>query len=124
MSSLTPRQQALNEEIARLTDACKLDDWRSFVEEVQVPADIAAALVTGRPELLCLMRPRALTEDECAKLYKLIGVLISTNMGLREHAQQLSGLVDNWMQQFDGIRGVATQINHFANFRKFSTETD
>jgi hypothetical protein len=100
--ALTSRQQALNDEIARLSQQCMLDGWASFVETVHVPTDIAAALATGRPELLALMQPRALDAAECGKLYQLLRVLITTNMGLQQHAQQLAQLVDNWMQQFAG----------------------
>lgn len=115
---LTPRQQALNDEIVRLSNACILDGWASYIEAIQVPDEIAAALTTGRPELLALIQPRTLDAVECSKLYDLLRVLITTNMALQQHAQQLSQLVDNWMQQFSGLHSVANQIEHFANFRK------
>jgi hypothetical protein len=118
------RQMALNDEIERLAARCKLDGWANLVETVQVPTDIAAALITGRSELLMALRPRALSADECGKLYALLGVLIETNRGLREHAEQVAGLVDNWMSQMTGLQGVARQIDHFANFRKIGSDDD
>lgn len=121
---LSPRQQALNDEIVRLSELCKLDSWVSLIETVQTPVEVYAALQTGRPELIATARPRELTVDECAALYKLIGVLIATNHALQQHTEQVAQLVDNWMAQFTGMQGVAKQIAHFANFRKIGDDAE
>src|SRR5262245_37542622 len=83
------KQNALTEQIARLRDWAKLDSWNAFVEELHAPPEIALALATGQAELIRLAKPRPLTAEDCAALYKLIAGLLDTNAALREHAAEL-----------------------------------
>lgn len=110
--------EALDKQVTDLSDRCRLKDWSYYIESIELPQDVLPALMTGRPELLQHLKPRALTEEETAKLYKALAALIETNMALREHAQQLAQLTDNWAQQFRGLEGVGNKIQNFANFRR------
>jgi hypothetical protein len=116
--------QELNAEIARLIRECKLDSWNIFISELRVPGDLIPALMAGRAELVNLAQPRAMSAEEVADLYTLIATLLGTNIALRDHAEELSVLVKNWMSQFAGLKGVADQIDHFANFRRFTDSED
>jgi hypothetical protein len=112
----------LDERIAELSARCKLDGWSSFVETLSLPQDVYPALLTGRPELLRLVQPRALSADEAGKLLKALGVLIETNMALREHAEQMAQLVDNWSGMFAGLHSTGEKIQRFANFERITAE--
>lgn len=116
-------RELLAHEIAAYRRDAKLDSWNVFVEELQVPGDIYPALQTNRPELLRLARPRALTEAECAVLYKLIGGLMETNAALRQHTERVANLTDRLTAAMKGFDSAAQAINDFANFRS-SLSTD
>ncbi len=118
------RDVTLNDEIERLASQCKLASWSSFVEELKVPRDIYPALESNRPEMLALAVPRPMDADEVAVLYKLIGGLVRTNQALREHAEQLARLVDNWSQMFQGLASTGQRIHDFANFRRHGAGSD
>lgn len=90
-----------------------------------IPMQLAAALITGRPELVnAVPPPMTLTPDEIKDLYKFIGVLIETNHALQEHAHQTAHLVSNWMQAFIAMQGTARRIEHFANFRAIGNDEE
>jgi len=116
--------EALDNQITDLAERCRLRDWSHYIESIELPQDVLPALMTGRPELLRTVRPRALTEDEAAKLYKAMAGLIETNMALREHAEQLAQLTNNWAQQFAGLHGVGEKIQRFANFKRSYDEVE
>lgn len=103
-------------QLRELSAACTLDSWNSFVRELTVPGDLVPALLTNRPELLGLLKPRALSEEECGQLYTLIGGLLETNAALRQHAQTTAQLVEDWMSNFVGLQATAEKIQMFANF--------
>ncbi len=52
----------------------------------QVPAEVAAAVSTGRPELLKLNK-RSLNIEEVAELYGFIGELIARNFELQRQVE-------------------------------------
>jgi hypothetical protein len=117
--------EALDAQVTELAERCRLKDWSYYIEEIELPNDVLPALMTGRPELLKHLKPRPLTEEETAKLYKALAALIETNMALREHAEKLAQLTDNWAQQFRGLQGVGNKIQNFANFRRsYDEETE
>lgn len=95
-----------------------------FIETVEVPSDLAPAIATGRPELLALARPRALTEDECAKVYKLLSVLIRTNWALQEHARELEKMTADMYGHLKGALGQALKMEQFAGFRVADEDDD
>jgi hypothetical protein len=109
--------QALDEFIREKGDWCKMPGPASLTEDVAMPPEFVAAFVTGRPELVKLVRPRALTEEECKSLYNAMAVLIQTNAALIEHAQRLATSVDQWDNAFKQLDSVGRRIVDFANFR-------
>ena len=108
--------------LERINQVSRLESWTSFVESINVPGDILPALMTGRPELLRIVKGRALTADECTAIYKLVSVLIDTNMALREHAQLVAQLTQNMMGGFQAINAHAKRIDDFANFKDNLTD--
>jgi hypothetical protein len=107
----------LNERLVELIALGRLNSWNSFIEELQVPGDLQAALLTGRGTLVKIAPPRALSAEECETLYKLIGGLIDTNAALREHAAEVAHLVDLWAGSFTQLDTLGRRIQHYANFR-------
>jgi hypothetical protein len=103
-------------DIVRLSKDCKLDGWMSLVDEVKVPPDIFAALFTGRPEVIKLIKARDLTAAEAAPLFAVIATLIETNAALREHAVMTARLVNNWADAFKQLHGVGKKVQRFASF--------
>jgi Trm5-related predicted tRNA methylase len=114
---------ALDELVKQLSKEAKLDSWNSFVTELKVPQDIIPAIITGRPELLMLATPRAMSAEEVKDLYKLIGGLVETNIALREHTAKVAQLVDNWGNNFKALQSIGEKIRNFANF-KLSTDEE
>lgn len=109
---------AINDEIlAAMAEFRTLRDWSSVTEEVTLPPELAAAFATGRPELIKLAQPRALTEEECKAVYHAMAVFILTNQALQGHAQRVAHLANLWTDHIKGVVHVAAQIEHFAAFR-------
>lgn len=112
----------LDAEITRLAEICKLDRWTSFIDVMRVPGDMYPALATGRPELIKLMQPRDLKAEEVKVLFDVIAGLIETNFALREHAEQVAKMVENWTDAFSQLRSVGDKIEHFANFKTYKEQ--
>ena len=89
-----------------------------LAEVVSLPPDLAAALVTGRPELLKIAQPRAMSEDEVRRLYHLIGVLIETNHELQNHATELAKMARQAYEQQRGTMAKLLQLEEFAGFKE------
>jgi hypothetical protein len=119
-------RQRLEDELHALAERCSLEHAHQLVRAVDLPPDLAAALLTNRVELLALARPRALTEEEAGRLYKLVAVLMETNAALREHADNVSRLAENWLSQFTGLASVGEGIVRYARFetRPLDNEED
>lgn len=128
MTDTKPRKPStddrLNERIDELVANTKLDGWNAFIEELQVPQDFQAALMTMRPELVRLAKPRAMSEQEVAMLYKLIAALIGTNMALQQHAAEVAQLVEHWSANFKSLSRTGDRIHRFANFRRSDSGGD
>lgn len=92
--------------------------WNDFVRELQVPGDMAPAISTGRLELLRLAQPRALSTDECAILYQLVGGLLETNQALQRHASLISNLAAEVHGSIAGAEGIAGRLEAYANYRE------
>jgi hypothetical protein len=124
-ASRVKQQEKMNqlEEMVATTKS-KMNSWNSLVENVNVPLDFYAALMTGRPELLKVVKPRELTEDECRNVYNLIAVLIETNQELQKHANELSRMVNNWSGAFKQLHSVGQRIERFAKFQELNPEED
>lgn len=107
----------LDERVVELSKQAKLDSWNSFVEELQIPSEVYPALLTNRPELIRLARPRPLNEEEVAALYKLIAGLLETNQALRLHAQQVGDMTREFSGALRGVITTAVKLKRFAQFR-------
>jgi hypothetical protein len=116
MNDRKNKAQELDEQIKLLASECRLDAWTAFVDEMAVPGDMYPALASGRPELLKLIQPRAMTADEAKPLFDIIASLIATNMALREHAEQLALFAHNWADAFKALHSVGERIERFAKF--------
>lgn len=111
------KEQELNDRIIDLAKRQRLGGWNEFVEELKVPSELVPGLITMRPELIRLTSVRPLTASEGQALYTLIGALIETNMALREHAQGVATMVENWTGSIYGMVKLAGRIERFAEFR-------
>ena len=120
----TNKVDELNAQIRELAKRANLEGWNSFVEELKVPSELVPALITMRTELIKLAPVRTLTPDEAQALYTLIAGLIETNMALREHAQNISSMVKNWIGAINGFVGVAHKISRFSEFRHDEVNED
>src|SRR5262245_51819952 len=60
-----------------------------YAEEIQVPGDLLPALASNRPEMLKLVRPRALTADEHKTYLELIRIAMETNYALQCRLRQM-----------------------------------
>lgn len=114
---LVKRSSEQEEIIRDLAKRARIDSWTEFVETLQVPSELVPALVANRVELIRLAQPRDLPAEEVKALYTLIGALIETNMTLREHASNISIMLNNWVGSIHGMVGVADRIGRFAQFR-------
>lgn len=118
MSSNPKKNALLDEILEEVEQAQPLDHWTSFIETLHFPREMAPAMVTGRPELLAILQPRDLTAAECKVMFDLIGGLIRTNIALRQHAEKVSQLTDNWAGAFKQLASVGYDIQAFAKFER------
>jgi hypothetical protein len=107
----------LDAEIKRLASMAKLDGWNAFVEELKLPQDVYPALISNRPELLRLIQPRAMNEQEAGAILKVLAGVIETNIALRQHAEQLAQFTSRWTDAFKHLRSLGERIENFANFK-------
>jgi hypothetical protein len=101
---------------AKLMAESKLRSWRGFVAALDVPGEIAPAVQTGRPELIRLAKPRALTEGEAGALYGVIAGLIDTNQALQQHAAGVARLAGSAAGQAAGTVRMLGRIEDYAKF--------
>lgn len=108
----------LNETITAMERTTRLRTWNDFVEAFDVPGDLFPALATNRAELLAFAPHRDMKAEEVDKLYRMIGILIETNLELRQHAEQVAHQVRIWTDAFKALRSVGARIEAFAEFRR------
>lgn len=111
----SPAKQDRSEVLKRVA---KLEGPDSFTDFVSMPTDLAAAVLTGRPELLRIVKPRALNVEECEIIFKLLATYIETNMALREHAHELAVMTRNMLSGFTTVHSIGQQIADFGDFRE------
>lgn len=111
--------ERLRLEVEQLATDASLDSWESFIEHMELPGEFVPAMMTMRPDLLVLVgkRTEPMSAADANKLIECIRVLMATNIALKQHAEQVSHLVGNWMNSFKSAHSVAEQISMFANFR-------
>jgi hypothetical protein len=112
------RMDYLNELIRKADEETALRSWAELTDSVTVWPEVYAALMTGRPQLLESLRPRALSVSECEVLFGLIKTLVKTNHALQTHAQQLSRMVANWSGAFTQLHSTGQDIVNFASFKR------
>lgn len=110
----SPRAQMEEELLIKLRKMPQ--DWASFSEPLDVPADIGAALITGRPELLTLSS-RDMKKEEVARLLNVLRVLMETNQLLKEHASMLAQRAHDFVASTKSAISQARRIEEFSNFR-------
>lgn len=110
-------RERFNELLEQFETEGHLKNWMDYTKDVKAPAQVIAALTTGRAELLRLGTPRALSIDETRDIYDLITTLVETNMALQKHAQSLAQLAQSMRQSIRGIANQIDQMDDFANFR-------
>lgn len=110
--------------VRAIRDGRALRGPNEFVAEVKVPADLAAALASGRTELLALVRPRAIEAEEFMALVHLISVLLRTNLALQEHAREVAVMAKTLSGNFKGLVGFIRQVEQFADFRLADDDED
>ena len=109
-------------QIKALHDMHALKSPSELLELCEVPMDIAVALSTGRASLMKLAKPRAMSADEVAILYKLITVLIDTNLALKNHANEVAHMAQLHRGNLQGLINYSMKLESFANFDHYETE--
>ena len=112
------RNSGPNDRIEHLAGRNRLASWNSFVEELDVPADLMPALVTMRPELLRLAPRRVLTAEEHDVLLRLLAGLLDTNIALQAHAQDLAEMTKTMDDTIRGLGAMTLRLRRYANFQK------
>lgn len=110
--------------IKEIEEGTTLEYWSSLIEEISCPPEVAVALATMRPELMKLAKPRELTAEEAAALYRVIEVLIRTNFALQKHAIETAKMVNIWSSSFQQLESLGYRINEFASFRRPESNED
>jgi hypothetical protein len=118
--------QAQDRLLAELAIPQKLAAWNALSQTIVLPTHMAAAILTGRPELLKAAGPvtTPLSADQLGQLYTALAVLIETNMALQQHAQQLANYVTIWAQAFKQLESLGRRIEQFAQFKPADSVDD
>ncbi len=103
--------------MSSLLEIPKLRDWSSLTEEIPVPPDIAAAMFSGRKELI-RRAAKPLGVEEVNNLLNIIRVLLDTNRELRRHSQLVAVAVDQIRGQTSGLFKLILKAGDLADFRE------
>lgn len=95
----------------------KMRAWTQYCEELQAFPELAPALMAGRPDLVRLMQPRAMSEAECRMFIELVAILIATNATLQQHSQLVAELAKQTHNLYQGGINKLLQLQDYANFR-------
>lgn len=109
------KKPTVEEELAEIQQA--IERPNQLIREIQVPAELAPALMTGRLELLTIAQPRPMDEDEVAVLYRIIGCYAETNAALVRHAERIGSLVEGMRSNITGVQRSLERLQAFANFQ-------
>ena len=97
--------------------------WDELIRTVQVPADVAGVVGTGRSQLLqCAARD--MTKAEVAMLLELVGVYMDTNRALQSHCAVLNKVLDELRGNMVGINCKISQLLAISDFRNPDSEPD
>lgn len=102
----------------------KLRSWTELTDSVGgLPPLVAAALCSGRRELLLMADDTAFTPAETRAVLKLVAVLLDTNQELQRHSREVA---ERLRHVRDTLAGLYTQVDtthDFANFRGSEEDT-
>jgi hypothetical protein len=84
-------------------------------QPILVPAEIAAAISAARPELLKLVKPRALTVEEAASLYDVIASLIRQSFEAQLKVERLLVKIAAFHQHAQDMELLARQLSSAAH---------
>jgi hypothetical protein len=96
----------------------RIDKWNSFVRELPVPGEFVPAVSSGRLELLKLAQPHALSTEECAVLYQLIGGLLETNQALQQHAALIANMALEVQRGIGGMESLSGRLAAYAGYKE------
>lgn len=100
----------------------KLKTWNELAEEVQLPRELAVALMTGRSELLAL-RTQPLSVGETRVVINCLRVLMETNRELQQHSATLAEQVSHLTGMLKGVNAHCQKLLDLANFRNSEEES-
>ena len=101
-----------------------LESWDCLTEEVTAAPDVMLALMSGRPELLAIVQPRALSPEEHGQLIHLLQVVLSTNRQLQRHSEQVAQQAGHVLGHMKGLQRSLDKLEDFANFRSETGDDD
>jgi hypothetical protein len=101
----------------------KLRDWSDLVREVKLSMAVAAAVSTGRPELLRSLLARKkdappreqVTDEEIVSLIEMAVVLIETNIELQQHCAVLAQKAHDMRTTIHGLGHMLDKLDDWAN---------
>jgi hypothetical protein len=95
----------------------KLRAWNEMVDDVNLPSDFAVAFMSGRPELLGIIK-RPLSAEETAAVARAMATILMTNVELQRHSQVLADMVRDAYGNLKGLTSKLSQLEDYANFRQ------
>ena len=75
-----------------------------------VPGEIAMAIMTSRPELIRISKPRAMTAEEVGELYKVAAALLERNVELTDARDAARRMAQTSLQRLETIGELARKI--------------
>ena len=103
--------------LAELADKATLESQNSYVDELHLPAWLAAPILTGRPEMLIIPTQQTFSREEVMHIVKLAQVLLRTNAALRDHAAEVGKLAATFTDSLRGAQGLAHELSLYAAFQ-------
>lgn len=118
----------MRNEIMEAEKASKLRSVTELTQAVTAQGELAFAITTGRHEFIRMAKPRPLSEQECAQVYKLISVLIQTNDELQRRNQNVAdwtveiarilSRIDVVTRGLPSLHNLMLTVRDYANFGK------
>ena len=114
------RQTGVELDRERLLELCsKMRSWSDLSETIstELPGAIAAAVMSGRPELIYATDFKGMTPEQAAGVCRVAAILLETNRALQVHAEELAQKTHALYDGIKGLRTLADRLDNFANFR-------
>jgi hypothetical protein len=92
--------------------------WTDLAGEIKgLPPEWAAALSSGRAQLVHFFIPRPLTMDETVAVANALVVLLETNQRLQEHSRELATILGQARDNANGLYLKILACEQRANFQ-------